>query len=239
MSASLVPCAASSLLVGLLEDADPGPSLVEVARTRTSVHVETGRDDVPVLCVCTPAAVRLPASVVSPVLPVGSLRLAGGVLRDRTSAWRVARWWTPPRPVGLTSPSEVAWPAGVPRVDAVRPDELVGRGPGLTPSGDDVLAGALVAAHATSDARLGRWRAETCAALRVRRTTAVSRALLQHAMDGYATPELAALVTAACAGDATPATRALLAVGHTSGAALAAGALHVLGTDPATLGRAA
>ncbi len=200
---------------------------------------ETGRDDVPVLCVCTPAAVRLPASMVSPVLPTGLTQVAGGVLADRTRSWRVARWWTPPRPVGLTPPSELTWPEGVRRVDSLRPGDLVGSGPGLTPSGDDVLAGSLVAACATSDPRLQRWRAETRAALRVRRTTAVSRALLQHAMDGYATPELAAFVIGVCAGDTGSATTALLAVGHTSGAALAAGALHVLSTAPDGMRRAA
>jgi hypothetical protein len=114
----------------------------------------------------------------------------------------------------------------------LRPHDLVGSGPGLTPSGDDVLAGALVAGHATCDPRLPRWRAETRAALRVRRTTAVSRGLLHHAMDGYATPELAAYVEAACAGEPARAAPALLAVGRTSGAALAAGVLHVLRTRP-------
>jgi hypothetical protein len=115
------------------------------------------------------------------------------------------------------------------------PAELVGRGPGLTPSGDDVLAGALVAAHATSDPRLGRWRVETREALRVRRTTAVSRGLLHHALDGYATPELADFLVEACSGGPGPATARLLAVGHGSGAALAAGVRYVL----ATSGRAA
>jgi hypothetical protein len=109
----------------------------------------------------------------------------------------------------------------------------------LTPSGDDLLAGAFVAAHATSDPRLARLRSDTEDALARRPTTAVSRALVQHAMDGYATPELAAFVTAACTGNPGPTTPALLAVGHTSGAALAAGALHVLSTGPAGLGRAA
>ncbi len=231
MSATIVPCAASSLVLGLLGEAGPDSSLVEVARTRVSVHYETGRDDVPVLCVCTPAAVRLPASVVSPVLPVGPTRVAGGVLRDRTRSWRVARWWKPPRPVGLTPPSTLTWPEGVRRADSLRPVELVGRGTGLTPSGDDVLAGALVAAHATADPRLAWLRSETEDALARRRTTAVSRALLHHAVDGWATPELADFVRAACSSVARPpVTARLLAVGHTSGAALATGALFVLGS---------
>ena len=68
MSSRVVPAAASCLLAGLL---DEGADLVEVARTRVSVHYETGRADVPVLCVCTPDAVRLPGSVVTPVVPSG------------------------------------------------------------------------------------------------------------------------------------------------------------------------
>jgi hypothetical protein len=242
VSETLVPCTASSMLVGLLDDAGSDSPLVEVARTRVSVHYETGQDDVPVLCVCTPSAVRTPASVVAPSLPVGLCTVRGRVLGTRTTHFQVLRWWTPPRPHGLTAPSDVPAVPGVARLEKVTPLDLVGSGPGLTPEGDDVLAGALVAAHATCDARLGRWRVETRAALRVRRTTAVSRALLQHAMDGYATPELAAFVTAVCAGDAGdagPATAALLAVGHSSGAALAAGALHVLSTGASARRRAA
>jgi hypothetical protein len=125
----------------------------------------------------------------------------------------------------------------VPRV--LRPHDQVGAGPGLTPSGDDLLAGLLVAAHATGDARLPGWQAAIRDALSVHRTTAVSRALLHHALEGWATPELAAFLVAACGGDpAGPAGR-LLAVGHSSGAALAAGALHVLNSSPTALGGAA
>ena len=68
MTSRVVPAAASCLLAGLL---DEGADLVEVARTRVSVHYETGRADVPVLCVCTPDAVRLPGSVVTSVVPSG------------------------------------------------------------------------------------------------------------------------------------------------------------------------
>ena len=60
--------AASSLLAALL---DEGCRPVEAARTRVSVHYETERDDVPVLCVGVPSAVRLPNMLVSPVLPHG------------------------------------------------------------------------------------------------------------------------------------------------------------------------
>jgi hypothetical protein len=230
----VVSCAASVLLAGLLDD---GCRLVEVVRTRTSVHYTTGRDDVPVLCLGAPAAPRLPASVLAAVLPSSRLSVGEGALTDGTTTWQVTRWWQPPRPHGLVPPFDPPRPAQV--LPDISPHELVGLGPGLTPTGDDIVAGALVAAHATSDPRLARWRAETGDALRTRRTTAVSHGLLRHAMDGYATPELAAFVTAVCAGEPERATAALLAVGHTSGAALAAGALHVLTTHPTARGRAA
>jgi hypothetical protein len=235
MTSRVVPAAASGLLAGLL---DEGADLVEVARTRVSVHYETGRADVPVLCVCTPDAVRLPGSVVTTVLPFGGLRVRHRALVGASATWRVGRWWQPPRPRGLTAPAVLPAAPGVDLLDTVRPHDLLGAGPGLTPSGDDVLAGLLVAAHAVGDPRLATWQAQTRAALRVRTTTAVSRGLLTHALDGWATPELAGFVTAACAGDLGTALPALLAVGHTSGAALAAGALHVLGTSSALRGAA-
>ncbi len=233
------PAAASGLLTGLFE-ADPGSAaLVEVLRTRTSIHYETGRDDVPVLCVCLPPAVRLPGSVVTTTLPPpGPLAVRRAGLAQGETRWRVGRWWTPPRPRGLAAPVRLpaagSWGA-LPRVRGIVPRALIGHGAGLTPLGDDVLAGALVAAGAIEDPRLPRWQRETREALHPGATTAVSRALLHHALAGWATPELADFVEAVCAGPAEPAAgtaaAALLAVGHSSGSGLLAGVLHVLGTS--------
>lgn len=213
---SAVPGAASTLLAGLLGCVPT--ALREVVRTPVSRHYETGDADVPVLCLATPHAVRLPNTVVVVRLPDA---LTG------TSAVTVTRWWQPPRPRGLVAPRLLP---DLPAATVVVPSELVGRGSGLTPEGDDVLAGVLVAAHAVGDERLPRWQHETRVALATRRTTAVSRALLQHALDGWATPELADFVTAVCDGR-DDATARLMAVGSSSGAALAAGVLHVLGTN--------
>ena len=241
MSPGAVPCVGSTLLTGMLDDSRHGLlSLEEVARTSSSAHYATGRDDVPVLCVATPEAVRLPASLVVAALPSGRLFAADGRLRDAARTWQVTRWWQPPRPRGLVPP---AAPPSLPDVDLVvdiAPSDLVGRGPGLTPSGDDVVAGALVAAYATGHPGLAAWREQTGEVLGTRRTTAVSRGLLHHAMDGYAVPELAAFLVAVCAGgDPASASSRLLAVGHSSGAALASGALHVLVSHPAVRRRAA
>lgn len=234
------PCAASSLLARLLDG--PVRPLVEAARTRLSVHYETGDPALPVLSVCSPQAVRLPNAVVTSVLPgPGLLTVGAGMLGGSDTTWRVGRWWAPPKPTGLAPPPRPVareWAvrvAGDPAVLAsyppLLPAELVGAGPGLTPTGDDVLAGALVTAHATADPRLPRWRHTTRVALATRRTTVVSRALLHHALQGYAGPELADAVVALCAeADPGPAVQRLLGVGHTSGAALLHGVLHTLTT---------
>jgi uncharacterized protein DUF2877 len=219
---ALVPCAASFLLAPVLGRDQP-IELTELLRTPVSVHYETGHSDVPLLCVITPQAVRLPNAVVCDHLPGPRLTTYDGTLRDARRTWRVQRWWTPRRPHGLRTPGHEGQEADL------RPVELVGRGPGLTPAGDDLLCGALVAAHAVADPRLPRWRRETRAALAHRQTTAVSRALLLHALDGWAVPQLADFVEAVCRGVDVQAARARLhEVGHSSGASLAEGALRVL-----------
>jgi len=124
-----------------------------------------------------------------------------------------------------------------PSYDGLLPVELLGSGPGLTPAGDDVLAGFLVAAHATADPRLAGWQDAVRDRLLRVRTTAVSLAMLQCALDGYATTELSDYLYAVC--DDGPAgsrkrlhraTAALQAVGHSSGAALMAGVQLALST---------
>jgi hypothetical protein len=247
------PCAASALLTAAFDG--PARPVAEVARTRVSVHYETHDADVPVVCVCLPDAVRLPSALVTDRLPgAGDAALGGGALTVGATRWSPVRWWTPPRPVGMAPPSAArlaavraaggrSWDAvdiGVTPPAATRagldPAALVGAGPGLTPSGDDVLAGALVAAHAVGDPRHHTWAQATRRLLAAsHRTTAVSRALLHHAASGWATPELAAFVVAMC-DDHDPATvastrAALLRVGHTSGAALVAGVEHTFTTN--------
>jgi hypothetical protein len=216
-----LPCAASTLVAGTLATCS---RWTEVARTRVSVHYRTGHATAPVVCVATPQAVRLPNSLVVTELPTGEL------------VPRVTRWWSPPRPRGLSVPASSRFAGFVESTyDDVDPRALFGRGIGLTPAGDDVLAGALVAGHATAHPALPRWRHETLRMLATRRTTAVSVGMLHSAVDGWATPELAAAVEALC-GDAepAPAVARLLGVGHSSGRHLLDGVLHVLSTHPAT-----
>jgi sulfur transfer complex TusBCD TusB component (DsrH family) len=98
--------------------------------------------------------------------------------------------------------------------------ELIGRGPGLTPEGDDVVAGmagvlAAAARHDEVAALLGR-------DLR-RRTTALSATLLELAARGLGPEPLQAVL----AGRASALVR-LLAMGHSSGRAYARGAAAAL-----------
>ena len=157
---------------------------------------------------------------------------------------RAVREWAPVRPArGTVRSSALAvvragLDGSVPQVD-IRPlaaamaaggdheahiavARLLGRGPGLTPSADDLLAGFLVGAWAFGLAVPGI--AAAIAALAPVRTTALSAALLWHAARGECVDQLAAVASALCGQlPGGPAVRRLLDVGHTSGAALAAG----------------
>lgn len=113
----------------------------------------------------------------------------------------------------------------------VAAEQLVGLGPGLTPSGDDVLAGLLVALrHLGGATGAGRavWLADWLAAavtFDVRgRTTPISAALLHCAARGEASGEVLAVLRGLSGRQSLePALRRLLQLGHTSGADLAWG----------------
>ena len=105
---------------------------------------------------------------------------------------------------------------------------LLGRGPGLTPSGDDVLAGLLLGARAFATPVDGL--AEAIDAHADSRTTTLSAQLLRHALRGECVPELRELIAALPDPYRVDASlEALLRVGHTSGAALARGVLMATG----------
>jgi hypothetical protein len=203
-----------------------------------------------------PCAVVLAPNLFPPQLPAGTIGTVGnGSVHLSGVEFRVNRWWRPPRPQGLgaVSPAQVSsavrWLTG--RVadpldgpgraavadlvlalstaacadDAVR--RLLGRGPGLTPTGDDVLAGALVSLTALG-APAAAALARSVLAAAPGATTTVSVALLRHATRGVCIPQLADLLAALSPSDQTTLPRAagaLLAVGHCSGAGLLHGAL--------------
>jgi hypothetical protein len=132
----------------------------------------------------------------------------------------------------LTRALEASGSADLP--DAVT--ALLGLGAGLTPQGDDVLAGLLVGLAAVPRAsRLARRLGAIVTGLAASRTTTLSAALLCDAADGFAVPALVDLVDGLHEVESSHRTTTrrtladvvvrLLAVGHTSGAALAHGAV--------------
>ena len=130
---------------------------------------------------------------------------------------------------GVRSPllAELSAAAGDHDAAAAAATRLLGSGPGLTPSGDDVLAGFLAGAVAFGiDATALR---DATALLAPARTTALSAALLWHAARGECIDELASLAAVLASQEwrrpelTGRAVSRLLSVGHTSGAALARG----------------
>lgn len=104
---------------------------------------------------------------------------------------------------------------------------VIGLGPGLTPSGDDAVAGALLTLHGLG---LGSGLATAVIAL-ADRTTALSASLLAAAADGFAVPEVVAFVTAVLGGDEerVAGTRHTVeSIGHWSGRDLIAGVATAL-----------
>jgi hypothetical protein len=164
----------------------------------------------------------------------------------------IGRWWDP-RPIlpeitpGSLGAAIADLPATVPDVEsdglrdalqgfkpnrllaAARP--LIGKGSGLTPEGDDYLAGAIAGIRLLSQA-LGHEPATSMldrvanplADLADARTTTFSAALIQYALRGQVAAPAGSLLRAlAGRGDVAPAHRVLSRVGHSSGPALAAG----------------
>ncbi|MFF2503399.1 DUF2877 domain-containing protein [Streptomyces sp. NPDC058067] len=102
---------------------------------------------------------------------------------------------------------------------------LVGLGPGLTPSGDDILCGALLASRAWGGPLGALSDAVADAA---RRTPLLSAALLRHAVRGECVAQAREFLrTLGGDGPVEPALGDLLAVGHHSGGDLARGVLAV------------
>src|SRR5690606_1526395 len=89
-----------------------------VATTPHAVYLETTDADRTILCIASPAAVRVPCALVldkaPPPQPAPGTRaeVGGGQVSvdGLGSAFRVQRWWRPPRPHGLgtTAPAGLA-----------------------------------------------------------------------------------------------------------------------------------
>jgi uncharacterized protein DUF2877 len=181
-----------------------------------------------------------PAAV---ALPLDLAKLARGVERVR----RVARGRTPGDGLArLLARGEAADALGATGLRAARAlhawlaagDEtadvpaalaaLIGLGPGLTPSGDDFLGGAVVALHAFGHRDAARRFAAWLLPLAQRETHPVSVAHLVAATEGFGSAALhACLHDAAEAADPRANLERISAIGHTSGWDALAGALAV------------
>jgi hypothetical protein len=201
---------------------------------RQAVYADLG--GVGVVGVVARGAVHVPCAVATtladlPEIAVGDPVVAGdGALRVGSltvAVTRLVSFSVPPLRSPLTpvdadlSPARDQLPADALDLlavgDPAAVPALVGRGDGLTPVGDDVLAGWLVATRAA-----GRDTTAVADAVEAHlpRTTGLSAALLRHAAAGEAiAPFRAVLATGGAAAVAD-----LLAVGHTSGAGMLLGA---------------
>ncbi len=225
-----IPVAAPLRVRDRLRGASDGPRRV-VHASRTAIYVDL---DGWCLGLVSGAATRVPCALWSTLPDLGVLdrevRVHRGQLVVGERPVRMARLVDPRiprpgrpggrslgRPAAMTSQlDELSLPPDAPLTPA-DVDRLLGRGTGLTPLGDDVLAGWFA-----TRAALGHPDGALAAAVRRRlaATTLLSATLLDCALHGEALPQLADWLA-----EPTPATTdALLAVGATSGAGLLAGA---------------
>jgi hypothetical protein len=156
--------------------------------------------------------------------PVESL---GGILCRRETAGR-----TPLARVALSRIARFAdWLHGVMKLgadDGAAVADLIGLGPGLTPSGDDFLVGALALLDALDERRAHVALARAVAAGPRGSTSPLSECLLNAAAGGHIGADLCAAVSAVVTGDAESAIAAVRRIGHASGWDMMAGILTVL-----------
>jgi hypothetical protein len=235
--------AASSALQDLL-DGPPRPVRV-LGAGPLAVYLQCEQQVLAVVAAAAvrlPCALVVPLAPPRPIADrgaVGSSTVGGGTVGGGAVRWRSAtgpvaiiatRYWRPSRVRASTVAADALRAALVDAVTGVD-DELVealgpnsvaavrallGRGPGLTPAGDDVLAGFVLGARA-----FGLAIAPVRAAVEraAGRTSALSAQLLRHALAGECAPQVLPALAKAELGP-------LLRVGHTSGAALARGLLR-------------
>ena len=111
--------------------------------------------------------------------------------------------------------------------------ELIGLGPGLTPSGDDLIGGAMIALGALGREDLATALAEWVLPIARARTGKISFAHLSCAADGEGAQALHEAITGVAANDASAITAAIAGldeIGHSSGWDALAGAVAVMST---------
>jgi hypothetical protein len=238
-----------------------GGELTVLGAFPNAVYLQLVASEV-VLAVLSADAVRLPiglvlaagssrlalASVTEASLEDGELVLQGLRVIARADRSAVLRPVGRPRQqLGAPNASSIGLPpelvAALGTDPALAVPDLIGRGPGLTPSGDDLLCGLLAGCVLFEvPADDVRQAVLDVLASRPRATTSLSRALLRRAAAGEGIEQLSTLAEALCGTD--PATlaqawQALRAVGHSSGAALGLGLLTAAEyTDVSTIRQA-
>ena len=259
-TASRRPAAASIAVAPLLRG--PRQTGRLLGASATAVYVDFDTDGVPrVLALLPPTSVRLPLGMVvagslPPIAGDPAVVVGEGALSVGDDVWVPARWFDP-RPRGLTATdpdrlaaaARVLWALSMDEVgvetDCARTAvlslvageskpacALLGAGPGLTPAGDDVVAGAL-AASALLGRTTGLRAAPEILSQAQRATTSLSAALLSCAAAGQVVPEAARFLAALCSrGDVESTLSGLRSVGATSGTALAVGIVAALAEHP-------
>ncbi len=226
----MAPAAASSLLAPVL--GSQVACLTVLGRSRELLWLALDGQAVTIQCLPTDSPAALPTSIFLPP-PLADLaddlNLQNGRLHLAAEEIQIRRWWQPRRAsAAVTAPGQ--------RAARRRPpvQQLLGRGVGLTPEGDDLLAGWLVAARSLQHEQFETVRDKVLSTAPTR-TSAFSAALLFHAAEGYGVAPLVEYVDAlaqAPLGASTAAKRAaLIGVGHTSGRALALGVEWAFGLE--------
>ena len=224
MTRRQIPVAAPTRVRQRLLGATDGPRRV-VHASATAIYVDL---DGWCLGVVSATATRVPCALWSTLPDLGAyadrpVAVRDGALVVGGDELRITRLADPrATTVGRHGRAPSAMPPGFDlpadgRLTTAHLDRLLGRGPGLTPLGDDVLAGWFA-----TRAALGEPDASLSGAVRRRLgvTTLLSATLIDCAIRGEVLPQLGAWLA-----DPSPATRgALLAVGATSGGGLLAGA---------------
>jgi hypothetical protein len=206
----------------------------------------------PISVIVAATSSRAPFAGASPGDPA---TVGAGRIRTKNLEVTVGRWWTPPRPPALVRPEHLpARAARLARILQARrrtladpvasrlcrlgsalrarrpfdtdPAALVGLGEGLTPAGDDVLVGVLLALRHLGRPGCAAHLWASIADQVPRRTTALSATLLAAAAAGDAAPQVIEVLSALAGHRALePALDRLLAVGATSGSGIAHGLL--------------
>lgn len=192
-----------------------------------------------------PNGVRVADATFAGIRPGQPARIGAGIVEVGNISAQVVRWWdsrvrtiqrAPDLTDALARSARGVDDAAIQRLEsAMRTGTgmpaavagLIGLGLGLTPGGDDVVAGLMTGLHAVGRTGLARHIGDL--ALQ-HRTTLLSADLLRLARDGHACLEALAVLRG------QPVDR-LLSVGHTSGADLATGmaiALRYGRSDDAT-----